>query len=152
MGVEGGSVVVIDMTTGEPKKMFQFIGGGGQMVMSKKYGKVFTDSSQPGTSVAAFDLATHELLKRIGFQGANAPGSGLAIDEEAGLLFVAIQDHNAVGVASIETLEPLAFFKVGGCPYGVELDVTRGRGFVTNTGDGSVSMFDLEKVRETLSK
>ena len=109
-----------------------------------------SDSSKPGTSVAVFDMNTKKQLAAIGFQGANAPGSGLAIDEVSGLFFVTIGDNNAVGVGSLETLKPLGFFKAKGCPYAVKVDTARGLGFVSNASDGWLTVFDLKELKKVL--
>lgn len=146
MGVEAAEVTTIDMDTGQPKETFKLEGGGGQMTFSKKLQKFVTDSSEPGTSAAVFDFVTRKPLGTLGFQGANSPGSGLAIDDESGLLFVVISDLNAVGVASLKTLKPLGFFKVGGCPYGVRIDGQRKKGYVTNSGDRMLTVFNLKEL------
>jgi DNA-binding beta-propeller fold protein YncE len=150
MGVESAEVGVIDMNTGGLKETFKFDGGAGQLEISTKYKKAITDSNQGGSSVAVFDLDSKKLLDRISFEGANTPGTGLAIDEEAGLIFVVVSDQGAIGVATLDTHKPLGFFKVGACPYAVKLDTQRGKGYVTNTGDGTLSVFDLNKLKETL--
>jgi hypothetical protein len=150
MGVEDATVTVIDMANGAPLETFQLMGGGGQMAVSTKLKKAVTDSSAPGTSAAVFDWATKEKLGTIGFEGANTPGSGLAIDEESGLLFVVLSEQNAVGVASLKDLKPLAFFKTGPCPYAVKLDTKRNKGFVTNTADGTLTIFDLAELKSMI--
>lgn len=146
MGVEAAEVMVIDMVTGQPKETFKLEGGGGQMTFSKKLQKFVTDSSAPGTSAAVFDFLTRKPLGTLEFVGAHSPGSGLAINDESGLLFVVISDLNSVGVASLKTLKPLGFFKVGGCPYGVRIDGKRNKGYVTNSGDGTLTVFDLKEL------
>lgn len=151
MGVESAEVGVIDMTNGSLKETFKLDGGAGQMEYSKKFKRFITDSNQGGSSIAVFDSETKKLVGKIGFEGANTPGTGLAVDEEAGLIFVVIADQGAVGVASLETLKPLGFFKTGACPYAVKLDAKQGKGYVTNTGDGTLTIFDLEALKTTLS-
>lgn len=150
MGVEAAEVVVIDMSTGKPGETFKLEGGGGQMTLSKKLGKFITSSSKPGTSMAVFDFDSKKSVGTIGFEGVNAPGSGVAIDEQNGLAFVVISDQNAVGVASLETLKPLGFIKTGGCPYAVKIDANRGKGYVTNSGDGTLTIFDIKNLLEAL--
>lgn len=150
MGVESAEVGVIDMTNGTLKETFTLAGGAGQLEVSKKYKLFITDSNQGGSSVALFDMDSKNLLSRIGFEGANTPGTGLAIDEESGLLFVIISDQNAVGVASLESHKPLAFFKTGACPYAVKVDTKLGKGYVTNTGDGTLTIFNLDELIDSL--
>ena len=150
MGVEKGEVVVIDMTTGQPKDHFTLEGGGGQMEISPKFNLAITDSSDPGSSIKIFDLGSKKLLDTVSFPGINTPGGGLAIDEDDGLLFVTILDANSVGVASLQTHKPLGLFKVGNCPYAVRVDSQRDRGFVTNTADATLTQFDLGALKAAL--
>lgn len=150
MGVQDGSVTVIDMTSGEPKETFKFQDAGGQLAISKKFGKAYTSSSKPGTTALGFDLETHEHAATASFTDLNAPGTSVIVDEEGGLLFIVIADKNALGVASATTLKPLGYVTVGTCPYGVRLDVQRGRVLVSNSGSHSLTMFDLAKVREAV--
>lgn len=150
MGVESAEVGVIDMTNGTLKETFKLEGGAGQLEISKKFNKMLTDSNQGGSSVAVFDFGSKKLLDRISFEGANTPGTGLAVDEESGLLFVVISDQSAVAVASLENHKPLAFFKTGACPYAVRVDRKQGKGYVTNTGDGTLTIFDLKELEAAL--
>lgn len=150
MGVESAEVGVINMTDGTLKETFTLQGGAGQLEVSKKFKKFITDSNQGGSSVAVFDMDTKKLLARIGFEGATTPGTGLAIDEESGLLFVVIADQNAVAVATLEDHKPLGFFKTGACPYAVKVDTKLRKGYVTNTGNGTLTIFDLKELKDTL--
>ncbi len=147
MGVQNGEVVVIDMTTGSPKETFTLDGGNGQLAISKKLGKIITDSNKPGTVTAIYDKSSKKSLAVLSFQGTNAPGTGLALDEEAGLFFVVIADQNLLGVGSLETMKPLGYFTVGVCPYAVRVDAARGKGYVTNSGDSTLTVFDLKEIR-----
>lgn len=150
MGVASGQVTVIDMNTGQPVTSFTLPGGVGQMALSTKLGKIVTSANTPGSSMAVFDLTSYKNLGTIGFNGANTPGTSIAIDDNSGLAFVVISDQNAIGVASLTTLKPLGFFKTGGCPYAVRLDSQRGKGYVTNSGDGSLTTFDLKNLESAL--
>lgn len=150
MGVDDASVVVIDMTTGQPQETFALTGGGGQLAVSKKFNKFYTSSSAPGTATASFDLTTRQSLGTIGFSGLTAPGSSIAIDETGQLMFVVLGDDNAIGIADAKTLKPLGYIQVGRCPYGVRVDAPRNRAFVTNSGSHSLTMIDLEKVRDAV--
>ena len=152
MGVEAAEVVVIDMTTGQPKETFTLEGGAGQLLLSKKYGKILTDSSQPGTAVAIFDLKTKKQLSAFGFSSLNAPGTGLALDEDSGLAFVVVADKNAIGLFDIEAMQPVGYFTVGTCPYGIRLDPERGKGYVTNSGDNTLTVFAIKEVVAAISK
>jgi len=147
MGVQNAEVVVINMTTGQPKENFKLEGGNGQLAISKKLGKMVTDASKPGSGVVIYDSNTKKPLTDFGFQGLNAPGTGIAIDEESGVFYVVIADQNGIGVGSLESMKPLGFFKVGECPYAVRLDAKRGKGYVTNSRDNTLSVFDLKEVR-----
>lgn len=150
MGVESAEVALIDMATGQLKEKFTLEGGAGQLAMSKKYSKFVTSANQAGSSLAVYNLSDKKLQGRIGFEGANTPGTVLAIDEDSGLVFVVLGDQNAVGVASLETLKPLGFFKTGGCPYAVRVDSQAGKGYVSNSGDGTLTIFDLDALKTTL--
>lgn len=150
MGVQDGSVVAIDLTTGQPQANFKFEGAGGQLAISKKFNTAYTSSSTPGTSAAAFDLTTHAAVGTMSFNELNAPGSSVTVDEEAGLLYIVVADRDALAIANADTLQPLGYFKTGTCPYGVRLDIPRGLGYVSNSGSHSLTMFDLKKVRSAV--
>lgn len=146
MGVESGQVTIIDMSTGQPVSNFTLAGGVGQMTISTTLNKIVTSANAPGSSMTVFDLSSQKSLATIGFNGANTPGTSVTIDDTTGLAFVVISDQNAIGLASLHTLRPLGYFKTGGCPYAVRLDVQRGKGYVTNSGDGSLTEFDLKNL------
>ncbi|HEV2412242.1 MAG TPA: hypothetical protein VGS28_00350 [Candidatus Saccharimonadales bacterium] len=150
MGVQSGGVETINMDTGQPVSNFTLQGGVGQMTLSTKLGKIVTSANAPGSSMTVFDLATKKNLGTIGFNGANTPGTSVAIDDATGLAFVVISDQDAIGVASLNTLKPLGYFKTGGCPYAVRLDSQRGKGYVTNSGDGTLTVFDLKDLESAL--
>lgn len=151
MGVEDASIVAIDMTTGQPIETFQLPGGRGQLALWEEQNIAVTDASSGGASLSLFDWRTRQLTQSLGFEGANSPGTVLAIDQTSGLLFVIISDQNAVGVVSLEDRKPVGYFKVGACPYAVRLDETRGKGYITNTGDKTLTVFDLASLRQKLT-
>lgn len=150
MGVEDAGIVAIDMTTGQPIETFKLEGGRGQLALWEEQNLAVTDASSGGASLSLFDWNARRLSQSIGFEGANSPGTVLAIDQTSGLLFVIVSDNNAVGVVSLKDRKPIGYFKVGACPYAVRLDETRGKGYVTNTGDKTITMFDLAALRAKL--
>lgn len=152
MGVESGDVQIIDMTTGKPQSSFNLQGGAGQMNISQKYSEIITDANTAGNSAAFYDLNSHQKLGDVGFRGLGTPGTGLEVDDADGLLFVIMGDKNALAIASLKTMKPLGYFKVGPCPYAVRVDEQRSLGFVTNTGDGSLTKFDLKQLTAIFSR
>jgi len=68
------------------------------------------------------------------------------------LFFVVIADQNGIGVGSLESMKPLGYFKVGVCPYGVRLDSARGKGYVTNSGDNTLTVFDIKEAQKVLGQ
>ena len=152
MGVESGDVQVIDMTTGLPQSLFTLEGGAGQLIISKKYNLMITDANKDGDSAAFYDLTSHKMLGTVGFAGLGTPGTGLAVDDADGLLFVILQDRNALAVASLKTMKPLGYFTAGGCPYAVRIDSQRGLGYVTDTGPGALTEFRLSDLKKALGR
>lgn len=148
MSVESGTITVVDMRTGEVIDSFDS-GGGGTMAFSSRARRLFVPGRNAGApnTIRALDADTHAFIGEIGaFAGAGHQAFGLTVDERRGLLYATVGDSNLVGVADIQTLQPLGVFEVDTCPWGVRLDPARGRGYVTSPARGTVGVFDLEAV------
>ena len=145
MSVESGTITVVDMRSGKVIADFDS-GGGGTMTFSTATRRLFVpgrDAGRPNT-IRVIDADSRELLGEIGpFTGPGHQAFGLTVDEQRGLLYATVGDSNLVGVADIDTLEPLGVFEVDTCPWGVRLDPERGRGYVTSPARGTLGIFDL---------
>jgi YVTN family beta-propeller protein len=67
---------------------------------------------------------------------------GVAVDEDAGLVYVTRLESDSVAVIDAANLTVIDVLAVGDVPQWIALDALRNKGFVTNEGDGSVSVFD----------
>ena len=89
---------------------------------------------------------------RAGAISFGSPAWGMQVDEATGLLYAALPDQNAIGVADAVTLEALALVRVDDCPFAVRLDTVRRTGYSTGMNDNRLTMFPLGRVEAALGR
>jgi DNA-binding beta-propeller fold protein YncE len=89
---------------------------------------------------------------RVGAISFGSPAWGMQVDEATGLLYAALPDQNAIGVADAVTLAALALVRVDDCPFAVRLDTVRRTGFSTGMNGNRLTMFPLERVEAALGR
>ncbi len=114
---------------------------------SNALGRLFVANSREG--VVAIDGGTHA---RVGTLWFGSPAWGMQVDDASGLLFAALPDLHAVGIADARTLQPLALVPVDTCPFAVRLDTLRRLGFSTSMSKGTLTVFDLNRVVAALGR
>lgn len=154
VGVKNGDIAVIDMKTGEVKETKSPLTGQGNgsnmMAFSAKSRLIFVSDTRPQSSVTVVNADTWKEVGKLSFSNTTLPVWGMQVDDATGLLYAAMPQANAVGVADIKTLKPLGLVPVDTCPYAVRLDFDRGLGFTTSMVNNTLSIFDLKKVRSLL--
>jgi DNA-binding beta-propeller fold protein YncE len=154
MSVESGDVTVVDTDSGTVIRVVE-TGGRGTMAFSKATGRLFVPDRGAGPeTVRVIDAKTGEFVGVAGpfFSQAGHQAFGLAVDDQRGLLFVALGDSDFVGVADIGTLETVGVFKGPDCVWGVQVDPAAGIGVITGVTQGSVGIFSLTEVAELVRK
>lgn len=153
VGVKTGQIAVVDMKTGAVTSTFETSANNSNMMAySPKLERIFISDTQTGSSITAIDAKTQKVLGKIAFSQKNLPAWGMQVDDTNGLLYAALPNGNAVGVADISSLKPLGLITVDECPYAVKLDLERGMGYTTNQVPHTMSMFDLKKVLAQIKK
>jgi DNA-binding beta-propeller fold protein YncE len=154
VGVKEGAIARFDMKTGALTGTFRPVEGqaSNMMAFSAKERRIFISDSQMTSAITAIDPDTEKLIGKVAFSKKSTPAWGMQVDEASNLLFAALPNANAVGILDVKTLEPLGLLPVGTCPYAVRLDTARGKGYTTNQVDGTLSVFDLEKVRKAVGR
>ena len=162
--VGDGEIAVIDMKTGQLKTTFstgsKIFRSTNLITFSPKERKIFlvdsgvsqattgqpnqpTQPPQPGIDV--FSADNYQLLGKIPME---AIPWGITVDDSTHLIYAALPDDNAVGIANIDTLKTLGYFSTGSgtCPFAVRLDATRNLGFTSNTGNNTLGVFSVAQV------
>lgn len=115
---------------------------------SRRLRRLFvTDGSR--NAVVALDAETHA---PVGIARFGSPAWGMQVDEASGLLYAALPNQNAIGVADAATGTPLALVPVDACPFAVRLDTVRRLGFSTAMAENKLTRFDLTKVEAALGR
>jgi len=150
--VGDGSITVVNMTTGQdlfsavPKSIYGTAQGNNNMLARQAATRrLFQANSQTGYAGAlVVDEVTLKAEGLIRFGSFNP--WGLWVDEPNRLLFAALPNANAIGVADLDTLTHVATIPVGACPYSVAVDPDRHIGATSNQGSPTVgsssSIFD----------
>lgn len=150
--VGDGSITVVNMTTGQdlfsavPKAVYGAAQGNNNMLARQAATRrLFQVNSQTGyAGVIVIDEVTLKAEGLIRFGSFNP--WGLWVDEPNRLLFAALPNANAIGVADLDTLTHVATIPVGACPYSVAVDPDRQIGATSNQGSPTVgsssSIFD----------
>lgn len=150
--VGDGSITVVNMVTGQdlfsavPKSVYGTAQGNNNMIARQAATRrLFQANSQTGYSGAlVVDEVTLKAEGLIRFGTFNP--WGLWVDEPNRLLFAALPNANAIGVADLDTLTHVATIPVGACPYSVAVDPDRRVGATSNQGSPTVgassSIFD----------
>lgn len=150
--VGDGSITVVNMATGQdlfsavPKAIYGTAQGNNNMLARQAATRrLFQANSQSGYSgVIVVDEVTLRAEGLIRFGTFNP--WGLWVDEPNRLLFAALPNANAIGVADLDTLTHVATIPVGACPYSVAVDPDRRVGATSNQGSSTLgassSIFD----------
>lgn len=156
VGVKDGTVDVIDGETGERLASFagstDGFGNSNMLAFSAQSRHLFVSDTKQTHVVAIVDVDTRERVGTIAFGQGAASAWGMQVDDASGLLYVALPNADAIGVADARTGEPLALVPVGECPYAVRLDVARGLGFSTGMVDSDLTVIDLRAVEEAVGR
>lgn len=156
VGVKTGDVAVIDASTGEVKDTFAGTGGSfgnsNMLAFSNKSRKLFISDTQQTSSVTAVNVDTRKIEGRIRFTQSSAPAWGMQVDDQNGLLYVALPNADAVGIAEVSSLKPVGIVKVDTCPYAVRLDTQRGLAVTANQVNATASVFKLSEVKSQLNQ
>ena len=151
--VGDGSIAVVNAATGQqifsgiPNRVYgTAFGGNNMLVRQASTRRLIQTNSQLGAIGA---LAVDEVTLRA--EGLIRFGTytvwGMSVDEPNRLLFVALPNANAIGVADLDTLAQVATIPVGDCPYAVVVDPDRRVGVTSNQGsptaNATASIIDL---------
>jgi len=97
--------------------------------------RLFQSNSQQGaTGAIVVDEVSLKAEGLIRFGSPNYTLWGMWVDEPNRLLFAALPNANAIGVADLDTLAQVATIPVGDCPYAVTVDPVRRVGVSSNPG------------------
>ncbi len=148
------------------------VGDGTNTVVDLREGTVVetiqqTTSDHPNANMNAFSRTLRRLFisdtpritvvdvdtgVRAGAISFGSPAWGMQVDEASGLLYAALPDQNAIGVADAVTLDALALIRVDDCPFAVRLDTVRRTGFSTGMNGNRLTMFPLARVEAALGR
>ncbi len=160
VGVKDGTIAVIDMKTGKIMETFSPIkkktdspaNASNMIAFSSKTRQIFISDAQPTSSITVINVDSRKVVGHIGFSQKSSPAWGMQVDDENGLLYAALPNANAVGIADIKTLKPLGLITVDDCPYAVRLDIVRNMAYATSQTKDVLSVIDLNKVKAALGK
>jgi DNA-binding beta-propeller fold protein YncE len=156
VGVKTGDVAVVDGSTGVIKETLKALegrfGNSNMLAWSENKRRLFIADTQNTSSVTAYDVDSKKILGSIRFTETSAPAWGMQVDDSSGLLYAALPNADAVGIADTESLKPLGLIKVDTCPYGVRLDTKRGLAVTANQVNATVSTFKLDAVTKALKR
>lgn len=156
VGVKDGTVNVIDGETGETLSSFagstDGFGNSNMLAFSAESRRLFVSDTKGTHVVTMVDVDTRERVGTISFGQGAASAWGMQVDDASGLLYVALPNADAIGVADAATGAPLALVPVGECPYAVRLDVARGVGYSTGMVDNDLTVIDLRAVEEAVGR
>jgi hypothetical protein len=156
VGVKIGQVAVVDAATGNILSTFDGSknqnGNSNMVAFSEKYRKLFISDAQQQSSVTVYDVDAGKIVGTIQFTKQSSPAWGMQVDDTNGLLYAALPNADAVGVADSSSLQPLGLVKTGVCPYAVRLDIKRGLGVTTNQVPATASVFKLSDVKTALGR
>lgn len=126
-----------------------------------------TTSSHPNANMNAFSRTLRRLFisdtpnvtvvdvdagVRVGSLAFGSPAWGMQVDEASGLLYAALPDQNAVGVADAVTARPLGLISVDECPFAVRLDPVRRMAYSTGMNQNRLTAFSLSRVETALGR
>ena len=155
VGVKQGDIAIVDGKTGEIKStmtLTEKFNNSNMLAFSSKTRQLFVSDTQQTSAVTVINVDTQKIVGHIGWSRTSWPAWGMEVDDAAGLLYAALPNGNAVGVADVKSLKPLATIPVDECPYAVRLDVGKGKGYTTGQVNATLSIFDLASVKAALGK
>lgn len=156
VGVKDGTVNVIDGETGATLASFagstDGFGNSNMLAFSAESRRLFVSDTKATHVVTMVDVDTRERVGTISFGQGAASAWGMQVDDTSGLLYVALPNADAIGVADATTGAPLALVPVGECPYAVRLDTTRGLGYSTGMVEDDLTVIDLRAVEAALGR
>ncbi len=143
--VGDGMITAVNTESGQPlfsavpKQAFGTAFGNNNMITRQAATRrLFQVNSQTGAAgVIVVDEVTLAAEGLIRFGNYNP--WGVWVDEPNRLLFAALPQVNAIGVADLDTLAHVATVPVGTCPYSVAVDPDRRVGVTSNQGSPTIT-------------
>lgn len=148
---EYSEVEEIDLKTGKVISSIKtgLLSGGAQNAIDEERRRFYTlgrGIAQPSDTsqwIVAFDL---ESGAKVGTAELPNSAIGTRVDGKTGYLWTAVQDKGAVYVTDPTDMKIVARIPVGECPYFLDIDSAQGLVYVTNQGDNTISIIDINKV------
>lgn len=155
VGVKTGAVAIINADTGAIESTFDDLSGTGNsnmLAFSTKDRKLFIADSQISSDITVVNVDTRQKVGTINLSGNGSTVWGMQVDDSTGLLYAAMPDADAIGVADVNNLRALGMIKVDSCPYAVRLDTQLGLGVSTGQVHANLSVFKLADVKKALGR
>jgi len=105
-----------------------------------------SQTASSSTSTVSSQATTLALSGTFSLQGTQGRVDHMAVDLREGVLYVAALGNNSVGVVDIASSRLVKAITNLSAPQGVAFDPTNGKLFVSNAGDGTLSVYNSKNL------